>query len=424
MFIDRVRLVVRGGDGGRGVISFRREAHVPRGGPDGGDGGKGGDVILRVDPQLGTLSDFRFTKQIDAAAGRPGSGRNSSGRSGADRVLNVPPGTLVIDRDTGETVADLVAPGEELIVARGGSGGKGNSRFASSTRRTPRIAEDGGKGERREIDLELKLLADVGLAGLPNAGKSTLLGALTSARPKIADYPFTTLTPNLGVARLDDRELVIADIPGLIEGASRGLGLGEEFLRHVERTRLLVHVVDASRPDPLHDIATIDAELESYGHGLGERPQLVALNKLDLPEARDAAPRVARVLAERGVSSVAISAAARQGTADLLRQIFDRCPPREMVTAPAPRERRIAFAGGGRDWQVKREGEAFRIEGDRVVRLASGLDWESPDAAAYFQRQLIRTGIERELRSLGAKEGDTVRIGSLEMEWSERAGDE
>ena len=424
MFIDRVRLVVRGGDGGRGVISFRREAHVPRGGPDGGDGGKGGDVILRVDPQLGTLTDFRFTKQIDADAGKPGSGRNSSGRSGADRVLHVPPGTLVIDRETGATVADLVAPGEELIVARGGSGGKGNSRFATSTRRAPRIAEDGGKGERREIDLELKLLADVGLAGLPNAGKSTLLAALTSARPKIADYPFTTLTPNLGVARLDDRELVVADIPGLIEGASRGLGLGEEFLRHVERTRLLVHVVDASRPDPLQDIATIDTELESYGHGLGERPRLVALNKLDLPEAREAAPRIAAELAERGVSSVAISAAARQGTGDLLREIFDRCPPREALVPTAPRERRIAFAGGGRDWHVTREGEAFRIEGDRVLRLASGLDWESPDAAAYFQRQLIRTGIERELRSLGAKEGDTVRIGSLEMEWSERAGDE
>jgi GTP-binding protein len=424
MFIDRARVVVRGGDGGRGVISFRREAHVPRGGPDGGDGGKGGDVVLRVDPQLGTLTDFRFAREIDAPAGRPGSGRNRSGRSGADRVLNVPPGTLVIDRATGETVADLTAAGEEIVVARGGTGGKGNARFATSTRRAPRIAEDGGKGERREIDLELKLLADVGLAGLPNAGKSTLLAALTSAKPKIADYPFTTLVPNLGVARLDDRELVVADIPGLIEGASHGAGLGEEFLRHVERTRLLVHVVDASRPDPLTDIATIDTELKNYGHGLEERPQLVALNKIDLPEAREAAPRIARAFAERVISSVAISAAAREGTGDLLRQIFDRCPPREAAAAQPPRERRIAFTGGGRDWHVKREGAAFRVEGDRVERLASGIDWESPDAAAYFQRQLIRTGIERELRALGAKEGDTVRIGALEMEWSEGAGDE
>jgi GTP-binding protein len=424
VFIDRARFVVRGGDGGRGVISFRREAHVPRGGPDGGDGGKGGDVVLRVDAQLGTLTDFRFTKQVEAEPGKAGGGRNSSGRSGTDRILSVPPGTLVIDRATGETVADLTAPGEELIVARGGRGGKGNSRFASSTRRAPRIAEDGGKGEARELDLELKLLADVGLAGLPNAGKSTLLAALTSARPKIADYPFTTLVPNLGVARLDDRELVVADIPGLIEGASRGLGLGEEFLRHVERTRLLVHVVDASQPDPLQDIATIDTELRSYGRGLEERPQLVALNKIDLPEAREAAPLLAHALAERGVDSVAISAAAHQGTAELLRQIFDRCPPREVASPAAPRERRIAFAGGGRDWQVKKEGAAFRIEGDRVLRLASGIDWESPDAAAYFQRHLVRSGIERELRALGAKEGDTVRIGALELEWSERAGDE
>jgi GTP-binding protein len=424
VFIDRARLLVRGGDGGRGVISFRREAHVPRGGPDGGDGGKGGDVVLRVDQQLGTLSDFRFTKEIAAEPGRPGSGRNSTGRSGADRVVSVPPGTLVIDRATGATVADLVIGGEELIVASGGAGGKGNARFASSTRRAPRIAEDGGKGERREIDLELKLLADVGLAGLPNAGKSTLLAALTSAHPKIADYPFTTLVPNLGVARLDDRELVVADIPGLIEGASRGLGLGEEFLRHIERTRLLVHVVDASTPDPLADIATIETELASYGHGLDERPQLVALNKIDLPDAREAVPRVAHVLAERGIPSVAVSAAARQGTDDLLREIFDRCPPREAPSASPPRERRIAFAGGARDWRVKREGAAFRIEGDRVERLASGIDWGSPDAAAYFQRQLIRTGIEGELRALGAKEGDTVRIGGLEMEWTERAEQE
>jgi len=424
VFIDRARLLVRGGDGGRGVISFRREAHVPRGGPDGGDGGKGGDIVLRVEGQLGTLSDFRFAREMAAEPGRPGAGRNSTGRSGADRIVRVPPGTLVIDRATGETVADLVAPGDELVVARGGTGGKGNARFATSTRRAPRIAEDGGKGERREIDLELKLLADVGLAGMPNAGKSTLLAALTSARPKIADYPFTTLVPNLGVARLEDRELVVADIPGLIEGASRGLGLGEEFLRHIERTRLLVHVVDASRPDPLEDITTIETELASHGRGLMERPRLVALNKIDLPEAREAAPRIARALAERGIASVAVSAAARQGTDDLLRQIFAGCPPREAAGAQPARERRIAFAGGARDWRVKREGAAFRIEGDRVERLASGIDWDSPDASAYFQRQLIRTGIERELRALGAKEGDTVRIGGLEMEWSEGGQDE
>jgi GTP-binding protein len=420
VFVDRARITAKAGDGGRGVISFRREAHVPRGGPDGGDGGRGGDVVLRVDPQLGTLADLRFTKQVAAAPGRPGGGRNSAGRAGADRVLAVPPGTLVIDRVTGEAVADLVNAGEEIVVARGGTGGKGNARFATSTRRAPRIAEEGGKGERRELDLELKLLADVGLAGLPNAGKSTLLAALTSARPKIADYPFTTLSPNLGVARFDERELVIADIPGLIEGASRGAGLGEEFLRHVERTRLMVHVVDAGRPDAPADIATIETEIAAYGRGLADRPRLVALNKIDLPEAREAVPGLAAALAARGIPSLAVSGASREGVDDLLRAIFERCPPREVTASPAaPRERRIAFAGGAHDWNVRREGDAFRVTGDRVERLASGIDWESPDAAAYFQRQLIKTGIERELRAQGAKEGDTVRIGALELEWRE-----
>ena len=425
MFVDRARLVVKAGDGGRGVISFRREAHVPRGGPDGGDGGRGGNVILRVDPQLGTLSDLRFGRDISASNGRDGAGRNSTGKSGEDRVVAVPPGTLVIDRATGAPIADLVAAREEVIVARGGSGGRGNARFASSTRRAPRIAEDGGKGERREIDLELKLLADVGIAGLPNAGKSTLLAALTSARPKIADYPFTTLSPNLGVARFDDRELVIADIPGLIEGASRGAGLGEEFLRHVERTRLLVHVLDASRPDPLADLATIERELAAYGRGLEARTRIVTLNKIDLPEARAAIGALTAALTARGLESLPISAAGRQGTDALLRAVFARCPPREAPAhaASAP-ERRITFTDGARDWRVSREGDAFRVSGDRVERLASGIDWESPDAAAYFQQQLVRSGIERELRALGAKEGDTVRVGGVELEWHEREDDE
>jgi len=419
VFIDRVRLLVRGGDGGRGIISFRREAHVPRGGPDGGDGGKGGDVVLKVDPQLGTLTDFRFTKQIDAPAGKPGSGRNSSGRSGADRVLSVPPGTLVIDRATGQTVADLVAAGEELIVARGGSGGKGNSRFATSTRRAPRIAEDGGKGERREIDLELKLLADVGLAGLPNAGKSSLLAALTRARPKIAAYPFTTLTPNLGVARLDERELVVADIPGLIEGASTGAGLGEDFLRHIERTRVVVHVVDASREDPLADIATIDHELEAYGHGLRDRPELIALNKIDLAEARDHVPALVETLTAQGRESLAVSAATGEGVDRLAKRLFTLTPPREQPAPQAAPERKIVFKGSARDVSVSKEGVAYRVKGDSIERLATGIDWDSGEASAYFHRLLQRNGVERQLRKLGVKEGDTVKIGKLELEWRE-----
>jgi GTPase len=416
VFLDRARLMVKGGDGGRGVISFRREAHVPRGGPDGGDGGRGGSVILKVDSGMTTLSEFRFRKTLAAQSGAPGSGKNKSGKAGVDLVVRVPEGTIVVDRATGERVADLVTPDEEVVIARGGQGGKGNARFVSSTRRVPRIAEDGSPGESRELDLELKLIADVGLVGLPNAGKSSLLAALTRATPNIAAYPFTTLTPNLGVARLEDRELVIADIPGLIEGAHTGAGLGEEFLRHIERTRLIVHVVDFALADPIADIATVDAELSAYGRGLMERPRLFALNKLDLFEARE---RAAAIGATLRPDAVAVSAVTGEHVPELLKRIFAMCPPREVVADKVPGERRIVFSGGGRDWSVKRQKDGFDVHGDRVERLATGIDWESPDAAAYFQRLLQKNGIEKELRRLGVKDGDTVRIGSKELEWTE-----
>ncbi len=419
MFLDRARLSVRGGNGGRGVISFRREAHVPRGGPDGGDGGRGGDVVLRVDPEQTTLGAFQFRRTHAAEAGQAGAGKNRSGKAGADLVLRVPPGTVVRDRKSGEMVADLLSPGEEVVIARGGKGGRGNARFVSSVRRVPRIAEDGQLGDGRELELELKLVADVGLTGLPNAGKSTLLAALTRARPKIADYPFTTLTPNLGVARLDDRELVVADIPGLIEGAHRGAGLGEDFLRHLERTRLIVHVVDASRPDPLADVAVVEAELAAYGADRVGRARLFALNKCDLPEASDRAEGLAVALGGHDREAVAISAAAGTGVPELARRIFAVCPPREVPETAAVGERRIAFARSGRDWSVTRESDGYRVRGDRIERLAAGLDWDSPDASAYFQRLLARSGVERALRDKGAREGDTVRVGELELEWRE-----
>lgn len=419
MFLDRARIDVHAGDGGRGVISFRREAHVPRGGPDGGDGGRGGDVLLRVDPEQTTLGAFQYRRTQAAGDGQPGAGKKRSGKSGADLVLPIPPGTVVRDRESGETVADLVSPGEEVVIARGGAGGRGNVRFVSSVRRVPRIAEDGQPGERRALELELKLVADVGLTGVPNAGKSTLLAAMTRARPKIADYPFTTLTPNLGVARLDDRELVIADIPGLMEGAHRGAGLGEDFLRHLERTRLIVHVIDAASPDPLADARVVDAELAAYGADLVGRVRLFALNKCDLPEARERAPDLASALETDGREALPISAAASTGIPELTRRIFALCPERETARTAAPRERRIAFSRGGRDWTVAREGDAYRVRGDRIEQLAAGIDWSSPDATAYFQRLLARSGVERALRDNGAHEGDTVRVGELELEWRE-----
>lgn len=420
MFLDRARVTVRGGNGGKGVISFRREAHVPRGGPDGGDGGRGGDLVLRADRQLASLGDFAFKKDFAATDGAPGEGKNKSGKAGRDIVVRVPAGTIIRDVATGEEVADLVADGAEIVAARGGSGGRGNARFVTSTRRAPRIAMDGQPGDDRELELELKLIADIGLAGLPNAGKSSLLAAITRAHPKIAAYPFTTLTPNLGVARLDERELVVADIPGLIEGASTGAGLGEEFLRHIERTRLVVHVVDASREDPLADIATIDTELDAYGHGLRERPELIALNKIDLAEARDTVPQLVQALEARGRESVAVSAASGEGVDRLTKRLFTLVGPRALPDEAAPPERRIAFKGSARDVSVQKEGAAYRVKGDRIERLATGIDWDSGEASAYFHRMLQRNGIERQLRSLGVKEGDTVKIGKLELEWKER----
>ena len=417
MFLDRVRVTVRGGNGGNGVISFRREAHVPRGGPDGGDGGRGGDVVLRVDASTSTLSELRFARTLAAKAGGHGAGKNRSGKAGQDLVVRIAPGTIVRDLGTGEVVADLVSPGEELVIARGGRGGKGNARFVSSVRQIPRIAEDGQQGEEREVELELKLIADIGLVGLPNAGKSTLLAALTRASPKIAAYPFTTLTPNLGVARLEDRELVVADLPGLIEGAHSGAGLGEEFLRHVERTRFLVHVVDAARDDPADDIRVIEAELAAYGHGIPELPRIYALNKTDLPDARERITALTRSLAP--ARAFPISAASGDGVPALRAELFARVAQAPPAVKTEPAERRIAFQGSGREWTVTKEQGGFRIAGDRVERLAGGIDWESPEASAYFHRMLGRTGVERELRKQGVKEGDTVRIGKLELEWKD-----
>lgn len=318
-FIDEATIVVQSGDGGRGCVSFRRERFIPKGGPDGGDGGKGGDVVLRTTPSKRTLYHLQYKKHYKAKNGSPGQGSRKTGRGGADLVLDVPCGTLVADADSGELLHDLVAPHQQIVVARGGRGGQGNARFKTSVRRTPRFAQPGEPGQTRMLKLELKLLADVGIIGLPNAGKSTLISVLSSAQPKIANYPFTTLTPNLGVVQTQrDEPIVVADIPGLIEGAHEGAGLGIRFLRHVERTRMLVHLIDAGALDPNDLLAayrTVNTELECYSGALAQKPQLVVLNKLDVPEAAPLAAQFRQALPNQEI--LAISATTHSGLGEL-----------------------------------------------------------------------------------------------------------
>jgi GTP-binding protein len=327
-FIDLVKIHVKAGAGGNGCVAFRREAHVPKGGPSGGDGGDGGSVILRADPQLATLLDYRYRQHYKARRGEDGRGRDQYGKGADDLILKVPPGTMVYELDTGELLADLDQPGDELVVAQGGKGGRGNIHFATPWNQAPQEAEDGTPGEERSLRLELKLLADVGLLGYPSVGKSTFISKVSKAKPKIADYPFTTLVPNLGVVRLDtERQMVIADIPGLIEGASEGAGLGHQFLRHVERTRVLIHILEASvftgpERDPEGDFDRINQELQSYAPELAETPQIVVLNKCDLTETREAFEELEKRFAERGIELFAMSCATGEGVQDVLNRTW------------------------------------------------------------------------------------------------------
>jgi GTP-binding protein len=423
MFLDRVKIQVRAGAGGDGAATFRREAHVPRGGPDGGDGGRGGSIHLRVDAGQTTLRDFRYAHHFRATPGGRGSGSRRHGKAGDDLVLAVPPGTAVYDDESGELLADLVATGQDAMVARGGRGGLGNTHFKTATHQAPRHAQKGEPGQDRWLRLELRLIADVGLVGLPNAGKSTLLAALTAARPKIADYPFTTLEPNLGVLDLgdeDERRPTIADVPGLIEGASQGAGLGHAFLRHVERTRVLVHVVDGSARDPEWDHEVIREELAAHDPALLGRPILVAFNKLDRPPADEAWPafRAARELA--GEPVVAVSALRGEGLAEL-RDALGRLLPsaEELGTPPEPAGvvvHRIDSMGDG--FVVERDADdVLRVRGRRIERIAAQTDFEIEESAERFQRDLARLGIDAALRQSGVAAGDPVRIGPVELEW-------
>jgi len=421
MFYDQAEIYIKGGDGGDGCVAFRREKYVPYGGPAGGDGGRGGDVIFYVDAHLNTLHRFTRNRHYRAKRGVHGQGKGLHGAAGAALRIPVPCGTIVYDAGSGDLLGDLIEAGDELIVARGGRGGKGNARFTSSTNQAPRIAEHGAPGQSLKLRLELKLLADIGLVGLPNAGKSTLLAAVTAAQPKIAPYPFTTLHPNLGVVVLDSRtEFVVADIPGLIEGASEGKGLGHEFLRHIERTRVLVHLLDGLSADPLADFDAINHELAAFGHGLSSKPQLVVLNKMDEPDVRERWPDIKAALKKEGHTAMAISALARQGTRDLLYRAAQMLA--ELPEEPPRKEQIPVFRLDDDDdetFAVEWDDDGWRVHGARVERMASMTIWNLDEAVRRFQRTLDRIGVSEALELAGIHPGDTVRIGDKEFEWEE-----
>jgi GTP-binding protein len=426
MFFDIAQILVTAGKGGDGAVAFRREKYVPFGGPSGGDGGHGGSVILFVDPKVNTLVYFRHHHQFKAGHGGNGRTKNMTGANGKDLRIPVPPGTVVRDAKTNEVLGDLTQPQAELIVARGGTPGKGNARFATSTNQAPRMATNGLPGQQRTLDLELKLIADVGLVGLPNAGKSTLLASDTAARPKIAPYPFTTLEPNLGVVDLDrETSFVMADIPGLIEGASAGKGLGHEFLRHIERTRILIHLLDGSQPDPVGDFDTINAELAAFGHGLGSKPQIVAFNKIDLIEAQENWKKVQPVLQGRGIAALTISAAAHTQTRELMyraAQLLKELPEPTPLDLDAQRAVPVfRLEAEAEPFIITRDSAgAWHVTGQQVERLALRHRFDSEESLMAFQRAVEKMGVLEALRRAGVEEGDTVWIGDdYELEWQD-----
>ena len=418
-FIDEASIAVSAGNGGDGLVAWRREKYIPKGGPAGGDGGHGGSVYLQASPELSTLVEFRFKRQFAADSGKAGGTSNKSGRSGEDLIVAVPVGTLVYRASEDEPegfFADLSRPGERVLIAKGGRGGLGNQHFATSTRQAPHFAEKGEPGDRFTVRLELRLLADCGIVGLPNAGKSTLLSVVSAARPKIADYPFTTLEPQLGVVRVSDEEsFVMVDVPGLIEGAHLGAGLGDQFLRHVERTRVLIHLLDGNKSleELLADKDVIERELQAWKPDLVSKPTLLAVSKLDLPHARERLAELRDRFAEiRGISS-----ATGEGIRDLVyaawRAIQEAPLPEIVVPEPA----RILLKPS-KPFTIEKDKDAFVISGERVERLAAMTNFDSDEGLARFEQILAKMGVDKKLREMGAVEGDTVRIGSFEFTYS------
>ncbi|KLU63163.1 GTPase ObgE [Peptococcaceae bacterium CEB3] len=425
MFYDQAEIYVKGGDGGAGAVAFRREKYVPEGGPSGGDGGRGGSVVLVADRGLRTLVDFRYKRHYKAERGEHGQGKNMHGKGAEDLCLRLPSGTLVKDAETGEVLADLVEDGQRAVVAQGGRGGRGNARFMSNTNKAPTFAENGEPGKERRLLLELKLLADVGLVGFPNVGKSTLIAKVSAAKPKIAPYHFTTLVPNLGVVRLADGEsFVMADIPGLIEGAHSGAGLGYEFLRHTERTRLLLHVLDVSGSegrDPLEDFRLIQGELVQYSSFLAERPMMIVANKMDMPGAEDNLARLKTALGP-SYEIFPISALTGEGLGELLGRVGQRLPG---LPVPEPVVRveeghRLTKADPADRFEIGRDEDGvFVVRGREVERHVAMTHFESEEGVYRLQTILRVMGVDEALRERGIRTGDKVRIKGLEFEWQD-----
>ena len=423
MFLDQVKINVKAGNGGAGCMSFRREAHVPKGGPNGGSGGRGGDVVLVADPALSSLIDYRYKRHFKAERGTHGKGSVRDGANGTELVLKVPLGTVVSDSESGRVLGDLTQPGERLVVAKGGRGGRGNVHFVTPTRRAPAFAELGEPTDDRWIELEMKLLADAALVGMPSVGKSSLIARISAARPKIADYPFTTLVPNLGVVRAGERSFVVADVPGLIEGASEGKGLGHAFLRHIERSALILHVVDLSGGyegrDAVRDFTIINAELASHARELAERPMIVIGNKVDVGGA-DVADAVLREHVEKmALSYFSVSAVTGEGIDAMVRHVAERVHELRIAAAPAvvervwtheqsdEREFRVANLGGG----------VFAVHGKGVERMVIMTEWENEEALAFLQKRLVKAGVESALMDAGARDGDEIRIAGRSFEF-------
>lgn len=434
MFLDKAKIYVKGGDGGDGIVSFRRELYVPEGGPAGGDGGKGGDLVFRVDEGLRTLIDFRYQKHFKAPRGERGKTKGMHGANAEDMIVRVPPGTVVVDDDTQEIIADLTRHGQEVVVARGGRGGRGNMRFATARNPAPYLSENGEEGQERWVVLELKVMADVGLVGFPSVGKSTLLSVVSAAQPKIGAYHFTTITPNLGVVDVGEgRSFVMADLPGLIEGAHEGVGLGHEFLRHVERTRLIVHVIDMAATegrDPYDDFVKINEELRLYNAKLADRTQLVAANKMDMPGAEEQLQRFREKLQEDGLGELEIypiSAMARTGVrellyraADLLEQIPETPLIEEVVDLSERKVYKFEKEEDDDAFTIRRENDTFIVQCVGIERMLKRMNMNSYDGLLRFGQAIRKSGIEAALRQKGAKDGHMVQIGDFEFEFVEQ----